>query len=325
MAGGDAFELISLSQPKTLYQGFASKTSLASTSATTKNPLAAAITLPSLMDNDEGIVSATPSSLELAVYCLPQWIARTPSSSVSARAKDYARLITADLMKTSSFASLSTSAVSLIPTCESRVLSQIIACSFECGLEWIVSQARGLASVNPSLERQVEETRESVVLYDRLFEAGLLTDEQAYELPERNRRAMVLYLYFLVFGSPVGLSSQEDDSISSSINSIYRLKTEGISQPMQCLIVEVEDRSPFLLIGPEEIPKHDSMVLPIALGNITCASLPRLWCLQADRESKSKKWEIVSRCHLLSFNRVEHTLVAAGQALETKEIEIKLG
>lgn len=180
------------------------------------------------------------------------------------------------------------------------LLAQVIACSFDCGLEWMVRQMKEVSDLAIQLQahmddRSFTEHLESKMVAD-LIQSGLLGEFEWRALLQEEKGNVLKYLYLLLFAAEFGYAAGQNTDQIPQNNS--QSQTTAVAT-MECWISEFEPGEPAILIRPKgDKAIYHKMVLPIALNNSSCAMSRRVFCLQRIDNSSG---QVVSSLYLLTF------------------------
>ncbi|KAL9609069.1 MAG: hypothetical protein Q9167_006134 [Letrouitia subvulpina] len=203
-----------------------------------------------------------------------------------------------------------------------NLLVQVFACSFDCGLEWMIRQMKEAPDLALQVQahmddRSFTEHHEGEIL-GGLIKSNLVGEAQWRALLQEEKGNILKYLYLLLFVAEFGYAAR------SNIDELTQNKSQpqtAAAGSMECWIVEIEPGEPAILIRPSrEKVKYHKMVLPIALNNSSCAMSRRVFCLQRVDNSSGK---VVSSLYLLTLLPLKER-VSEMQGERVKDVMIKL-
>ena len=203
-----------------------------------------------------------------------------------------------------------------------NLLTQVFACFFDCGLEWMIRQMKDVPDL--ALQVQAHMDDRSFTEHDEdemlagLTKSNLLEKFQWRALPEVEKGNILKFLYLFLFVAEVGYAAGQNTDEIPQNNSQPQTAAAGSKE---CWIIEIEPGEPAILIRPKgDKVKFHKMVLPIALNNSSCAMSQRVWCLQRVDDSSGK---VVSSLYLLTFLPLKER-VSEMQGKRVKDVMIKL-
>ncbi|KAG8530517.1 uncharacterized protein KY384_005020 [Bacidia gigantensis] len=271
----------------------------------------------------DGVLSVSPDEVRLSVLELTARQLRKPKSGLVERAQAFLHLM---------FVSLQTKRYSFRQWCdEKRVsqptsfdfLAQILACSFECGLDWIVRQIDTVPTLALQIQADMDERSFTEILGTEMVgflkETNLLEEVQWQLLSSEDRGHILKYVYLFLFIAEIGYATLRYPNILPSSDSPSPM---AIADPMECWIIEIDPGEPAILIRAKgNNIKFHKMILPIALNNSSCGMTRRVWCLERVDDRVGK---VVSSMYLITFLPVKEK-DNVSQGTRVKDVMIKLG
>ena len=204
------------------------------------------------------------------------------------------------------------------------LLAAMVACSFDCGLDWMIEQVQHVPQLSEYTRSNINEGRVVSLMSDAvsagLIESKLLTQKRLKTLTEVRLEHLIRWICLIIIDIGYRMNTETDvRSDSHGSGRSYRME----AQPMQCCILQISHRSSAILIRPEAQPSQNMCALPVALSNPTCSLMRRLWCLQPDGSRRNRIWSVSALHYLINYTPLEEVFNASDVKL--KSVDIKIG
>ncbi len=188
---------------------------------------------------------------------------------------------------------------------------EILACSFECGFDWMIEQM----SSAPNLAEYVQENLGDFEsrFWAMLAEHALIEDspKPSYldQLDNDKKNLLLLYLYFILFERVFDIAS-----LSSFLPATSRASPGEDNQvPVQeedqslfeclCLDIGLGDKALVAVRSGVMVQGRPSM--PVALSNGSCAGIRRLWFLKSSSDDEDNVRRLTEKCHMFTLKSIE--------------------
>ena len=193
---------------------------------------------------------------------------------------------------------------------ERHSVVEILACSFECGFDWMIKQM----SSAPKLAEHVQElmgdfeSRFWLMLEEHVLGENFPESSYLHQLDKDGKTLLLLYFYFILFEKLFDVGSfsflpatsraipREDNQIpvEEDDQSLYRCMCFDIGLGNKALVAVRSE-------GEEEgIP-----CMPVALSNGSCAGIRRLWVLDSSPDDEDNVRRLTEKYHMFTLIPIE--------------------
>ncbi|MCJ1364008.1 hypothetical protein MMC16_003117 [Acarospora aff. strigata] len=182
---------------------------------------------------------------------------------------------------------------------ERQFVSEIIACSLDCGLDWMMQQL----NFNQRLSQKIQQSLDTLK-YDLwpsirllLIYRGLSKPAYLDKLDDERRNALLQYFHFVIFDS-----SLTEGDLSPSYSLVC---CSGEHQVVRCGWLDRGTSGKALIPIGFKRKNPDQIAVPVALSDASCTTVRRLWFLQRCGEPDDKKWTVIEKLRILTLMPIE--------------------
>lgn len=184
---------------------------------------------------------------------------------------------------------------------EQLFVMDILACSLDCGLDWMMKQMTFSETLAMKVQRSLESADfDFWPFVSTLFILrGLMQQPDLNNLPDQKKISLLQYFYFVVFYSPLG---EADSSPSYFDNKLARAE-EG--KLIRCGWFDMGTSGKALVALGYGLKGPYKVAIPFALSDTPCFTTRRLWFLQRSDESDRESWVIMEKFRVLTLQPIE--------------------
>ncbi|KAL9123580.1 MAG: hypothetical protein Q9217_007000 [Psora testacea] len=182
-----------------------------------------------------------------------------------------------------------------------KSVTEILACSMECGLGWMIQQMTFAEGVAGTMQRRLEQLEFDLwpALYDMLVGSRAHSLGSNVVLTEDDRLSLLRYvLFILIYGTEI-------ITTSSQYHSGLFDNTDQYARQSASFELGNADRA-LVLYGFGAIRSSLELrlaVVPVALSSSSCAALSRLWILELV-DGSDKVWKMVEKLPFFTFKSI---------------------
>ena len=192
-------------------------------------------------------------------------------------------------------------------TRERRLVVEILACSFECGYEWMIEQM----SSAPNLAEHIYEgfignfgSRFWLMLEEHVLVEN--TPESSYldHLDNDKKKLLLLYLYYILFQKLFDFGRDgylPAISPASPENDIQVPVEEDDPRLFQCMCLDIGLGNKALVAFPLKAEQYGIPCMPVALSNGSCAGIRRLWFLDSSPDDEENVMRLTGKYHMFTL------------------------
>ena len=197
---------------------------------------------------------------------------------------------------------------------ERHLVVEILACSFECGFNWMVKQM----SWAPNLAEHVQKSMgnfestfcpmlEEHVLIENFPESSYLD-----QLDNNNKNLLLLYLYYILFERLF-----DSGSISFLPATSRAIPGEHNQVPLQeddrtlvhCMCLDIGSGNKALVTVRSGVEEQGIPTMPVASSNGSCAGIRRLWFIDNSPDGEDNVKMLNEKCHMFTLMPIEENAI----------------
>ena len=190
---------------------------------------------------------------------------------------------------------------------------EILACSFECGFDWMMKQM----SSAPNLAEHVQESlgdfesRFWLILEEHALVGNPSEPSYLDQLDNDKKNSLLLYFYFILFErvfDPGSLSSFLPATSRASPGEDNQVPVQEDDQSLfecRCLDIELGNKALVALRSGVVVLGRPSM--PVALSNGSCAGIRRLWFLKSSPDDGDNVRRLTEKCQMFTLMPIEES------------------
>ena len=172
---------------------------------------------------------------------------------------------------------------------------EIIACSVDCGISWLMKQTLDLEVLPRS---KVDKQEAWLFVRDILTSRYPSKSATIENLARKDREALSTYFTFVLFYNP--LSGNNSTRYSSGM---YRDRDEHKILP-QCMWVEIGGTARGITAMGSGEMKPFVLAIPVAMSGASCATTRRLWLLRPSETASDGSRKIVEKVQFVTLEPV---------------------
>lgn len=194
-----------------------------------------------------------------------------------------------------------------------RFVTEILACSFECGFEWMINQMTFAPNLAKYYYRGLGDFRDFgsrfwPMLKQHLRIGNLSASSYLDQLDDDKKISILVYFNFILFDTFFGLgSSPEFLPTTSPVSPEDNLGSvqEEDQTLVQCLWLDIGLGNKALVALPTGMAVRDRPSMPVALSNGSCAGTRRLWLLKRFPRDEDKVTRLTGKYHMFTLIAIE--------------------
>ena len=196
-------------------------------------------------------------------------------------------------------------------TRERRLVVDILACSFECGYEWMIKQM----SSAPNLAEHIYQgfignfgSRFWLMLEEHVLVED--TPESSYlnHLDNDKKKLLLLYIYYILFQKLFDFGRDgylPAISPASPENDLQVPVEEDDPLLFQCMCFDIGLGNKALVAFPLKAEQYGIPCMPVALSNGSCAGIRRLWFLDSSPDEEEDVMRLTGKYHMFTLIPIE--------------------
>ena len=196
-------------------------------------------------------------------------------------------------------------------TRERRLVVEILACSFECGYDWMIEQMSSAPNLAEHIQREF--IGDFASRFWLMLEEHVLienTPESSYlgHLDNDKKVSLLLYLYYILvqklfdFGRDGYLPAT---SPASPENDIQIPGQEDDQRLFQCICFDIGLGNKALVALPLKGGNVGIPCMPVTLSNGSCAGIRRLWFLDSSPDDEENVMRLTGKYHMFTLMPIE--------------------
>ena len=193
---------------------------------------------------------------------------------------------------------------------ERRMVVEILACSFECGFDWMIKQM----SSAPNLVGHVQEfLDDSESRFWPMLEEHVRVEnspESSYldQLDHDKKTLLLLYLYFVLFERLFGFCNfsflpATSRAIPGENNQVPVQEYDQGS--FRCLCLDIGLGNKALVAVRAGWMEQGTPSMPVALSSGSCAGIRRLWFLDSSPDDGDNVWRLKEKYYIFTLMPIE--------------------
>ena len=185
---------------------------------------------------------------------------------------------------------------------ERYFVTEILACSFECGPDWMMEQMPCMPNLAAKIQGLLGtfESRFWPIMKDSIDIEGFPGMSYFDKLDDKRKSSLLQYLYFIIFDSPLGPGNEW-----RLLKSPASLDVEN-RRMVRCLSLDMGAGNKALLALPTE-SKPGMLGMPVALSNGSCATVRRLWLMSSCDGSEDSAWRLATKFFMFTLMPIEES------------------
>ena len=197
---------------------------------------------------------------------------------------------------------------------EQSLIMEILACSFECGFEWMTRQM----SSAPNLAEHVQESMGDFEFkFWLMLEEHVLVDnspESSYldQLDNDTKNLLLLYFYFILFERVFdsGSTSFLPTASRTSPRELNQVPVQEDDQTLvQCMCLNIGSGNKALVAVRSGVEEQGIPSIPVALSNNSCAGIRRLWFIDSSPDNEGNVKILNEKYHMFTLMPIEENAI----------------
>ena len=193
---------------------------------------------------------------------------------------------------------------------ERRLVVEILACSFECGFDWMIKQISSAPKLAARLQQFLLGDFESIfwpMLENRVLVEDSTESSYLDQLDHDKKNILLLYFYYILFDefSDFCRFPTLPAKFRLSPGEQIRVPVDGDDQGLfRCLCVDIG-------LGNKALVVHSGWVdqgtpsMPVAVSNGSCAGIRRLWFLDSSPKDGDNVWRLNEKRYMFTLMPIE--------------------
>lgn len=210
---------------------------------------------------------------------------------------------------------------------ERHLVVDILACSFECGYDWMIEQMSSAPNLAEHIQREFIGdfgSRFWLMLEEHVLVEN--TPESSYlsHLGNDKKRLLLLYLYYIIFQKLFDFGRYgylPAISPASPENDIQVPVVEEDPRLFQCMCFDIGLGNKALVAFPLKAEQYGIPCMPVALSNGSCAGIRRLWFLDCSPDDEENVMRLTGKYHMFTLIPIEEN----DNAIMTRDLIVRQG
>lgn len=196
---------------------------------------------------------------------------------------------------------------------ERRFVKEILACSFECGFDWMMKQM----PLAPNLAKHLQglwgdfESRFWPMLTEHVLVEKFSGSPCLDQLDDDKKMSILQYLRFILFDPFLGFGSFPSFlpaiSRASPVDNQVSVR-EGDQILVQCLWLDLGMGNKALVASRPGMVERCRLSMPVDLNNCSCAGIRRLWLLKSYPGNEGKVERLTEKYHMFTLMPIEENV-----------------
>ena len=191
-----------------------------------------------------------------------------------------------------------------------RLTVEILACSFECGFDWMVKQMSSAPNLAENVQGSMGDFESTFWL---MLEESVLIEnspESSYldQLDNNNKDLVLLYLYFVLFESLFGYGRilLLAATARASPGEHNQVPVQEDDQNLtQCMCLDIGSGNKALVAVSSGIVEQGVPSMPVALSNGSCAGIRRLWFIDSSLDDEDNVKILIGKYYMFTLMPIE--------------------
>ena len=210
---------------------------------------------------------------------------------------------------------------------ERRLVVEILACSFECGYDWMIEQMLSA----PNLAEHIHQgfigdfgSRFWLMLDEHVLVED--TPESSYldHLDNDKKTSLLLYFYYILFQKLFEFGRDGYLPTTSLAEPETNIQVPGLEDDprlFECMCFEIGLGNKALVAFPLKAEQYGIPCMPVALSNGSCAGIRRLWFLDSSPDDEADVMRLTGKYHMFTLIPIEEN----GKAIRRRDQVIRQG
>ena len=196
---------------------------------------------------------------------------------------------------------------------EQDFVTVILACSLDCGFDWMIKQMTSAPDLAIYIERYLAdfESKFWPILDEHVLSDKLPGSLQPTKFDMKQKHSIVQYIYFILSDDFLELGS-----FPLFLPTISRASSEEDQVPLrqkdhkkvQCMWLDLGSGNKALVATRPGVVGRCRLTVPIALSNGSCAGIKRLWLLKSYYEGEEKIQRLTQKYHMFTLMPIEENV-----------------
>ena len=199
---------------------------------------------------------------------------------------------------------------------EQHLVVEILACSFECGYDWMIEQMSSAPNLAEHIDREFIGdfgSRFWLMLEEHVLVEN--TPESSYldHLDNGKKMLLLLYLYYILFQKLFDFGRDgylPAISPASPENDIQIPVEEDDPRLFQCMCFDIGVGNKALVAFPLKGRDYGIPCMPVVLSNGSCAGIRRLWFLDSSPDDEDNVMKLTGKFHMFTLMPIEENAKA---------------